>query len=166
MHGFKLNQSLNGNISFYIGSILIAEISISAFITDEPVTVGSDQVYGSVADDPYSAIFVSYSHEDTFIVQELERAYTALGLQYIRDVNILRSGQRWNKELLSKINEADIFQLCWSKAAKKSKFVKREYKHALKLKREAFLRPVYWEVPMPDPPKALKDIHFAYLQRS
>ncbi len=36
------------------------------------------------------------------IVDHLESAYTVLGLEYLRDVRILRSGQDWNRTLLDK----------------------------------------------------------------
>jgi hypothetical protein len=65
--------------------------------------------------------------------------------------------------LLKKIDEANIFQLCWSTAAKTSIYVEQEWRHALRLKREALIRPVYWETPMPEPPGELADIHFAFL---
>lgn len=110
----------------------------------------------------YQAIFVSYSHQDTVIVEQLEKAYEALGLQYLRDVRLLRSGEEWNPALLQKIDEADIFQLCWSKPAKRSPNVRKEWKHALKRKKRSFIRPLYWDLPMPSPPAELAKLHFAY----
>ena len=62
-----------------------------------------------------SQIFASYSHLDVQVVEELERYGKMLGDEYLRDVNRLRSGQQWNHELLRMIEEADVFQLFWSR---------------------------------------------------
>jgi hypothetical protein len=96
-------------------------------------------------------------------VKQLEQAYRALGLEYLRDVRILRSGEKWNPALLEAIERADIFQLCWSMAAKQSVYVRKEWRYALTLQRPSFIRPVYWETPMPAAPRQLAKIHFAYL---
>ena len=111
----------------------------------------------------YQAIFCSYSHQDTQIVERVERAYKALGLDFLRDVMMLKSGQDWNAELLNMIDRADIFQLFWSNTAAASKYVREEWEHALNLRRPlGFIRPVYWQQPMPPPPPELAAIHFAY----
>ena len=85
-------------------------------------------------------------------------------MQSLRDVHVLRSGEIWDPALLKKIEEADMFQLCWSHNAKKSRYVEQEWRHALQQDRLGFIRPTYWEKPMPDPPPELSDIHFAYFE--
>jgi hypothetical protein len=89
-----------------------------------------------------------------------------LGLDYLRDVTVLKSGQHWSEELLEMIERADIFQLFWSENAAMSDYVRREWQHALKVKSDqvalSFIRPVYWQQPMPAPPDELKVLHFAY----
>jgi len=66
--------------------------------------------------------------------------------------------------LLDLIDKSEIFQLLWSKAAKRSHNVRKEWEHALGLHRDFFIGPAYWEKPMPAPPRELADIHFAYLE--
>ncbi|MBN2092237.1 toll/interleukin-1 receptor domain-containing protein [candidate division KSB1 bacterium] len=161
--GFELNTASNGKLLFYVGPILVAEIKLSVYFSDDVELVKEKRSETACTASLYQAVFVSYSHSDTYIVQELEKAYVALGMNYLRDVNILRSGEKWNPALLKKIDEANIFQLCWSKNAKKSTYVEQEWRHALELQRQSFIRPVYWETPMPDSPVELADIHFAYL---
>jgi hypothetical protein len=163
--GFELDAAINGRLSFYVGPILVAEIRLWAHLSNEADAVREDSATIAGTANPYQAVFVSYSHKDTQIVQELERAYVALGMHYLRDVHILRSGEKWNPALLRKIDEADIFQLCWSHNAKQSRYVEQEWRHALELQRQSFIRPVYWEDPMPAPPEELMDIHFAPLQK-
>ena len=160
--GFKLNAASEGRISFYVGLILVADINLSVYLSLDVDLVNEERPGTASTANPYQAVFVSYSHLDTHIVEGLEKAYVALGMNYLRDAKILRSGEGWNPALLSKIEEADIFQLCWSEHAKKSQFVKQEWRHALNLQRPEFIRPVYWESPMPDPPVELADIHFAH----
>lgn len=60
------------------------------------------------------------------------------------------------------IGRADVFQLFWSRHATRSKSVEEQWRHALGLGRSArhFIRPVYWEQPMPSAPPELGDLHF------
>jgi hypothetical protein len=83
--------------------------------------------------------------------------------QFLRDQEVLRSGEKWNPALISLIEKADIFQLCWSQAARQSRYVRQEWRHALQQDRNNFIRPVYWQIPLPKPLKELKNIHFSYL---
>lgn len=112
----------------------------------------------------YQAIFASYCHADTAIVEAMEKACKALGMDYLRDVMSLRSGQSWSDELLRMIERADIFQLFWSTPASQSAYVEQEWRHALGLagrKDPAFIRPIYWENPLPPVPEPLRSLHFA-----
>jgi TIR domain len=162
--GFEDGKAANGRLAFYVGAVLIAELKFWTHFSVEVDAASDAPPDKHVAADPYEAVFVSYSHEDELVVEGLEKAYEALGIQYIRDVNTLRSGEQWNQALLKKIDEADIFQLCWSAAAKRSRYVKQEWRHALALGRPNFIRPTYWQRPMPKPPSELASLHFAYYE--
>lgn len=154
-----LEQSVNGYITFTTAGIIIAEIPISIFVTarirqTQPIMA---------AQKIYNAIFCSYSHADTAIVERVELACKTLGLDYLRDVHTLKSGQDWNDQLYHLIEQADIFQLFWSEKASKSIYVEQEWRHALALAdRSHFIRPVYWNQPMPHVPEELSHIHFSY----
>ncbi|MCI0708954.1 MAG: toll/interleukin-1 receptor domain-containing protein [Chloroflexi bacterium] len=155
-----LYQSSNGQLVFTVESIIVAEIPLSIYVSDEAFSGDRQHVTQKI----YDAVFASYSHRDTGIVERVERAVRALGLDYLRDVTSLKSGQHWSDELLQLIERADIFQLFWSPNAADSDYVRQEYEHALKLARDTntFIRPVYWQLPMVDPPAALQHLHFAY----
>ena len=176
-----LDQSANGKITFSVEGVIVADVPLSIYVgapkTGTPKAdasqTGAPGMGGSVPTNNatlnvtrpiYQSIFCSYSHKDTLIVERVERAYKALGLDFLRDVVTLKSGQDWNAELLRMIDRADIFQLFWSNAAAESKYVRQEWEHALSLNRqsEAFIRPVYWQHPMPPVPPELGAIHFAY----
>jgi hypothetical protein len=64
------------------------------------------------------------------------------------------------------IRDADIFQLLWSSNAMRSDYVRQEYEYALSLGRPEFVRPTYWEHPLPQdaaaglPPEELRALHF------
>ena len=108
-------------------------------------------------------IFISYSHRDTEIVRQCKKAYEALGHNVLVDFETLRSGQNWNAELLRMIDRADVFQLFWSENSSKSEYCRQEWQYALGLKRgEGFIRPVFWQEPIPTPPAELSAIHFDF----
>jgi len=161
-----------GRIVFLVGPLVVAETEIAIEIMDDasvpatsiPADLYSDDRLSGADSAAYRTIFVSYSHEDTPIVRQLERAYRAIGDSYLRDVNILRSGERWGPALLNMITRADIFQLCWSTAASRSRNVEQEWRHAFKLQRRNFIRPVFWEKPMPEPPSELSELHFSFIE--
>jgi hypothetical protein len=169
---FTFEGRIEGRVGFYVGPILIAETELYVYPASTARDADHDRTAAPIDDSiwydshtsPYRAIFVSYSHEDSSIVDHLELAYSALGDEYLRDIAVLRSGQMWNPALLAQIDRADIFQLCWSESARLSKYVEQEWRHALSLCRPSFIRPMYWRVPMPAPPKELKDLHFAYVR--
>ena len=110
----------------------------------------------------FTSIFASYAHDNAAVVDRLSRAYRAIGNRFLCDVDSLRSGVQWQQELLRLVEQADVFQLFWSQAAKRSRHVEEEWRHALKQARPAFIRPVLWQVPMPEPPPDLAAIHFQY----
>jgi hypothetical protein len=61
----------------------------------------------------------------------------------------------------------DLFQLYWSRSSAHSPQVEEEWQLALQVAASKpaaeFVRPVYWTIPMPEPPKALAPLHFRYL---
>lgn len=156
-------RAVNGQVAFFVGPVLVGEVKIWGHLSDGAPR--GDPARESASAGAYRRIFVSYAHQDARIVEALSRAYRALGDTYLRDVTALRSGESWNPALLRMVERADVFQLCWSRAAKRSRYVKQEYRHALGLGRQTpFIRPTYWEDPMPLPPRELKSIHFTRLQ--
>ncbi len=154
---------LRARISFYIPPLLIGEIDFSVIALEQEPAPLDPPTPAHAEATPYQRIFVSYSHDDSEVADSLERAYKALGNEYLRDIDILRSGEEWNPALLRHIDEAEIFQLLWSQSAGESPYVRQEWQHALSLQRKQFIRPVYWKLPMPAPPPELASIHFAYV---
>jgi hypothetical protein len=94
----------------------------------------------------------------------------ALGDKYLRDVTELRAGQDWQRWMREAIEEADMFQLFWSHNSMRSVYVRQEWEYALSLGRPNFIRPTYWEMPLPEssaenlPPAELRQLHFQHLR--
>jgi hypothetical protein len=153
---------VGGSVGFYVGPLLVGSVGMDVIYTDPALQVECDPSPNT--SEIFKAIFVSYSHEDERIVSDLGRAYEAVGIDYLRDVKKLRSGEKWDERLLQFIDSADVFQLLWSKCARTSPYVEREWRHAWARHRPRFIRPVYWEDPMPAPPAELSDLHFAFLE--
>ncbi len=156
-----------GRLSAYLGVILLAEIDLAIKVgSTYQETAKAEPLEGATAR-PYRKIFASYSHRDAEIVRHYELFVETLGDKYIRDVRDLRAGEDWSEALSKLIKQADVFQLFWSTNAMCSEFVRREWEYALRLNRAHFIRPTYWEVPLPEsigpprlPPEALKRLHF------
>jgi hypothetical protein len=161
--GGLASDLVEGTIDYYLGALLIGQVPVKMLCVDSQGEISEAELVRHSSADPYQVVFVSYSHADADIVDDLEMAYQALGLKYCRDLYSLRSGEQWSPALLKLIEQADIFQLCWSTSAQTSKWVEHEWRHALSLDRSHFIRPVYWEIPLPAPPTELAGIHFAFL---
>lgn len=159
-----LEQAANGEITFTVEGVIVADLPLSVYVTEQPNAAAEAEILNA---EPYAAIFCSYSRRDTAIVERVERAYRALGLEFLRDVTALRSGEDWDDALLDLIDQADIFQLFWSIEAAASPYVRKEWEHALRRMQreelEAFIRPVYWQQPLAPVPPELSSIHFAYV---
>ena len=167
---FRASDALDGTVargmlSVYVGTVLIADVSLSIKIDSRSGSSTAEPI----ATHPYQKIFPSYSHLDAAVVDNVELVASAIGFEFTRDVDRLRSGQVWSTELARYIREADIFQLYWSSNSMSSEFVRDEWRYALALGRPGFIRPVYWEQPRPAsaernlPPPELDRIHFSYL---
>jgi len=158
-----VGTTARGRLTVFLGCIVIAELPLAVRVDAAPDTTAVDHTQVRT----YRKIFASYSHRDRAIVDQFERYARALGDEYLRDSIQLRSGEVWNYQLLRMIEHADAFQLFWSHNSMHSIYVRREYEYALSLNRPSFVRPTYWEEPMPKaeglPPEALRRLHFQKL---
>ena len=157
-------ETIRGRLSVYLGSLVIAEVGLI-------FKIGTDSNSRETVRDiarRYRNIFASYSHLDEAVVAEFSDYARAMGDRYLRDVIDLRAGERWQTALEDLIRRADVFQLFWSWNALASPHVRHEWQYALSLQRASFIRPVYWDDPLPSrgdlPPAALSAIHFERIQ--
>ena len=158
-------RTARGRLSVFLGTILLADVPI-AIRVDRSLEARSEPDVTAEQAHPYRRIFASYSHRDVAVARQFERFAAVLGDRYVRDVIDLRTGEVWSKRIEELIREADIFQLFWSTNSMRSIPVQREWQFALALDRPNFVRPTYWESPMPRdpvadlPPQALRRLHF------
>jgi len=159
-----LDASADGRLTFLVEGVIVADVPLSVYVTPSAGQAALQPQESNA--EPYQAIFCSYSHKDTAIVERVERASRYFNFRYLRDVTTLRSGETWNARLLELIDSADIFQLFWSRHAAASDYVRQEYQYAVALRRRGaksttFIRPIRWEEPMPaPPPPELSALHF------
>jgi len=157
--------AVRGTVRVWCGAVILAEVSIAIHVAADGPIAEAPPVEEPVR--RYRKIFASYSHRDREIVANYAEAYRAIGDQYLQDVLVLRSGERWNARVLELIEDADVFQLFWSRNSMRSRHCRDEWEHALALPREEFVKPIYWEEPIPEdlenelPPAALRALHFA-----
>jgi TIR domain len=155
---------VRGAVRIWCGLLIIGEVSVAI-----PIAPGGLVGDSALVPEPgirYRKIFPSYSHRDGAVVANFAEYAQAFGDQYLQDVLVLRSGEEWDPRLLELIDEADLFQLFWSRHSMRSPHCRQEWEHALALRRRQFVRPVYWEEPLPAdpgrglPPAALQALHF------
>lgn len=79
----------------------------------------------------HKRVFISYSSKDRETVAAIATAYEAAGVAHFFDRTSLKSGEEWSPRLRQEIDRADLFHLCWSKAAAQSEWVEKEATHAL-----------------------------------
>jgi FHA domain/TIR domain len=168
---FQVDQRLagttgSGEITLYAGPLIIGSVKVSMRFLQQELTPHREEKKNLAEASAYlyKRIFTSYSHQDTPVVLACRNVYKALGFESLTDIDMLRSGQRWNTELMKMIDTADLFQLFWSTGAAQSAYVRQEWQYALHRSREeGFIRPVYWEQPLVSPPVELNHLHFAYI---
>jgi serine/threonine protein kinase len=164
-------QTARGRLTVFLGSLILADVPL-AIRVDSAASARSPGAVPTVPASaaPYRKIFPSYSHKDRAIVEQIEHHVHALGDKYLRDVTELRSGQDWQRWMREAIEEADMFQLFWSHNSMRSVYVRQEWEYALSLGRPNFIRPTYWEEPLPEspadnlPPDELRKLHFQQLR--
>jgi|GEM_PF-3117158 len=160
-------STLRGQITVFLGHLVLAEIKLALRVDAQPAPRNAPPATSGAR--PYRKIFASYSHRDAAIVEEFERYAASLGDRYLRDAVHLRAGEVWNDQLRELVREADVFQLFWSSNSMHSPFCRDEWEFALDLERVNFVRPTFWENPMPEssaeglPSERLRRLHFQHI---
>lgn len=154
-----LMTDLTGRVLVFNGALIVGEIPLHM----ARVEFGAMPELSSEAQmKKYEAVFASYSHKDTPVMEFFRRQRERLGQKMLVDIYDLRAGEHWADRLLQMIEESTAFQLFWSKASAESKYCRQEWEYALKFldARPRFIQPVWWQEPMPAPPPELEKLHF------
>lgn len=159
--------TVEGTVTFALLGVFLASLPVSLEVLQAGVPQGAAAELETASERLRGKVFASYSRHDVQIVERVEVAARALGLDYLRDVVTLRSGDDFHTRLPELIEEADAFQLFWSPRAAASRWVDQEWNHALGLieagrKPRDFIRPVYWNRGLTFPERLTKLCHFRY----
>jgi len=154
-----VGTGLYGAVEVLVGPMLVGLVPIGfqvAAVGAPAVASGTQRANG------FNRVFVSYSHQDADVVRAVTEPLRGL-VEVLMDSDNLRSGQDWRESLHQLITDADVFQLCWSSSSAVSSEVEHEWRFAQTLtgKGSGFIRPLYWELPMPSPPAELSNLHFS-----
>ena len=87
---------------------------------------------GSSASLKAGTVFISYAREDEVWARERAWVLRAAGKNVFLDLDRIDAGAVWSDVLLTKVAEAELVWLLWSRDAAQSGWVKREYTEALK----------------------------------
>jgi anti-anti-sigma factor len=159
-------QTARGRLTVFLGGIILAEVSLSIPVDSSHRTGSKTDPHEVERAQPYRRIFASYSRKDRWVVEQFKKYGGVLGDEYVKKHISLRAGEERSGKLQQLIEEADIFQLFWSTNSMHSSFIRREWEYALSLRRANFIRPCYWENPLPTcpeknlPPEELRRVHF------
>jgi hypothetical protein len=156
-----------GELLVLLGGLVVGTVSLRFEVRSRGTASVRAQTFehaGSAR--PYRKVFASYSHHDRSIVDHIAAVARSMGDRYLIDHQDLRAGEEWSEALERLIKDADAFQLFWSNQSMRSPFVRKEWEYALSLGRPSFVRPAYWEEPLPEwpeyglPPHELRCLHF------
>ncbi len=154
-------QTVVGRVLVSQDTVPIGQVLFKLKVVAESASADTNsKVTGEIA--RYRKAFISYASRDRPEVLKRVSMLTAVGVEYFQDVLSLDPGDRWAQKLYQHIDQSDVLFLFWSKAARKSKWVRREWRYALKHKGEDFICPVIIEgPPPPKPPRELAHLHFS-----
>jgi hypothetical protein len=154
---------LRGSVVVRRDGIPIGRVGFRVIVAHKPLAL----LPSRQAEDPvhFSSAFISYASTDREEVLRRAQVLQAAGITFFQDLLSLDPGARWKQEIYRHIDESDLFLLFWSKAAKESKWVRREADRALRLqlanpRQLPEIRPVILGRPVVMPWKELKHLHF------
>jgi hypothetical protein len=159
-------RAAHGQITILEGPLLRGEIPLAVLVRQVRKRAPDWSHFNDERVAAYRDTFPSYSIKDKLIERACETALEAGGDRFVSDVRRLRAdGKEGNPKLLELIEQADVFQLFWSKNAAESQQVEREWRHALTLRatRPNLIRLVYWTAEPYPIPSDLEPIDLGHL---
>ncbi|MET0389968.1 MAG: TIR domain-containing protein, partial [Polyangiales bacterium] len=159
----QVGSEVSGAITVYCGPLIVGVLSVTMRVvparSEPPRELVREQTMPM-----FRRIYAAYADSDTTMAQHVRGVMNALGEPYLEELTELRSGEAWSEDLAAAMHEASVFQLFWSRQSMRSPFVSAEWQYALSLGRQNFVRPTYWEDPLPgSPPTDLARLRFERL---
>jgi serine/threonine protein kinase len=146
-------QLARGRLSVYLGSLLLAEVSIVTRVDrNAPRALSKRALTRDANARPFRKIYACVAREDCSMVSEFENYARLLRDTFV--ISQIPSGATPDalKRAYGLIGCADIFQLYWSRNAIDSPEIEEQWRYALSLNRLDFMRLLYWEEPFPTNP--------------
>lgn len=156
-HRPVINFTLLGGAPVSLGHI--------QFVIDVGLRVARVEAHFTGEARRHGRAFLSYAAEDRTEVLKRAQAFRAAGVEIFQDILELEPGERWERRLYEEIDQADVFYLFWSASARRSKWVRKEARQALKRQQVSAggaprIVPIALESPPPPPPRFLRHMHF------
>ncbi len=147
-----------GECKITAGGIRIAQI----FFTLK-LSAHSSASMAMAAGAPFKSAFASYASGDRRRVLARVQGIEKLGVKVFMDVHDLKPGAPYNEELFRSIDRSDVLYLFWSRQARQSAYVEREWRYGLEKRGIAFIDPVPLVDPrkVPPPAELAGEKHFA-----
>nr|HRK64628.1 toll/interleukin-1 receptor domain-containing protein [Terricaulis sp.] len=135
---FPIEPDSDAKQAVFVARVFVddAQIGVIAF-TRQIIGATSQAPTQEIRLTRHKRVFISYSSADRETVSVIATAYEMAGVEHFWDRTALKSGEEWSPRLKKEIERADLFHLCWSKAAAQSEWVAKEAAHALKRRRSA-----------------------------
>jgi hypothetical protein len=137
---FSVEPEAEVKQAVFLARVFIDDAQIGVLAFTRPVS-GPAKKAADVGDKirlrRHKRVFLSYSSKDRETVAAIATAYSSAGVEHFWDRASLKSGEEWSPRLRREIERADLFHLCWSKAAAASQWVEKEAEYALTRRRRA-----------------------------
>lgn len=135
---FSVEPDGEAKQAVFLARVFVDDAQIGVLAFTRPIVGGVKEAdSGEIRLTRHKRVFISYSSADRAAVSAIATAYRAAGVEHFWDRASLKSGEEWSPRLRKEIERADLFHLCWSKAASQSEWVAKEAEHALKRRRSA-----------------------------
>lgn len=135
---FPIEPDSDAKQAVFVARVFVDDAQIGVIAFTRPIIGATSQApTQEIRLTRHKRVFISYSSADRETVSVIATAYEMAGVEHFWDRTALKSGEEWSPRLKKEIERADLFHLCWSKAAAQSEWVAKEAAHALKRRRSA-----------------------------
>jgi len=162
---FRAQPEPAGDAASCIGDchIMAGGIRIAQLFFTVPVSASPSASPAMTAGAAFKSAFASYASGDRRRVLARVQGIEKLGVKVFMDVHDLKPGAAYNEELFRSIDRSDVLYLFWSRQARASAYVEREWRYGLEKRGIAFIDPVPLVDPrkVPPPAELASEKHFA-----
>ena len=146
-----------GSVEIYLRSVRVLRINF----TIEIGNANNRPIDKSRQAKSYRTAFASYAHEDGSDVLQTVQGIAINKVDVFVDHLSIPAGALWEQTIFTEIETRDQFLLFWSTHARKSEWVEKEWRYALKTRGLGIIQPIPLESPdIAPPPLELASLQF------